>query len=80
MNKHPAAHDPMLQDKIDMICQSPEEWSLRYQIDKMKDSMEHNIRMIRALEKEVKRSESCLNAMELALINIQDMKKQMEDR
>ena len=80
MNKHPAAYDPLLQDKIDAVCKTPEEWNLRYQIDKLEDHVQHNVRMVRALEREIERSQECLQAFRLALINIQDLKKEVEDR
>lgn len=80
MNKHPAAHDPMLQDKIDKICQSPEEWSLMLELERSRDHLEHNKRMVRALDREIERTEKTIGAMELALINILEMKKEVVDR
>ncbi len=80
MKQSPEAHDPFLQDKIDMLQKTPEEYHLHYEIDKLKDHMEHNIRMIRALNREVERSSKCLEALELALMNLKELKKEVPDR
>lgn len=76
MKQSPEAYDPYLQEKVDLLCKTPEEYHLRYEIDKLRDHMEHNIRMIRALNREVERNEKCLEALELALMNIQELKKE----
>lgn len=79
LTKSPEAYDPHLQDKIDMLQRTPEEYHLRYEIDQIKSHIEQNIRMIRALNREVERNEKSLQALELALMNIREIKKEQAD-
>lgn len=80
MIKHPAAHDPLLQDKIDKVCKTPEEWSITFELERSRDHLEHNKRMVRALTREIERAEQMISALELALINIKEMKKEALDQ
>ena len=80
LDKHPAAYDPMLQDKIEQVCKSPEEWTIRLEIERSSDHLEYNKRMVRALQKEIERTEMMLSTLEVALINISELKKQVLDK
>lgn len=71
----PLGYDPHLQDKVDMICNNNAEWVLMNQIEKTRDSISYNERLIRAMENEIRRSRCCLEAMELTLENLQKMEK-----
>lgn len=78
MTKHPAAYDPLLQDKIEKVCKTPEEWSIIYELERSRDHLDHNKRMVRALLREIDRAEQMVSALELALLNIKDMRKECD--
>ena len=56
MIRSPEADDPNLQERIDELIENPEAYYIETQMRLIKQSIEYNERMIRALSKEVDRS------------------------
>lgn len=61
--KHPAAYDPMLQDKIDDLCKNPQEYLIKSQIINFENNIEYQKRTLRAIKKEIENLEICLSSL-----------------
>ena len=75
MTRHPAAHDPALQDKIDKLCDTPYEWKIIHELERSKDNLEYNIRMVRALNREMARIKDTIDALEIALKSMKELRR-----
>ena len=57
------AYDPELEEKINKLCQHQHSYFLDVEIIKIEDALDNQRRMVRALNKEIERTESVLAAL-----------------
>lgn len=65
----PEAHDSRLQKKVDELTLTPEEYHLKYEIERLGNHLEYNENMVRALNSEIDRIIVALEELNMKLNN-----------